>query len=79
MKPEWMPPLPDKFPGEVKRWMLYYAEQYRRAWVASLKPVAWMYRPRKSHLEFMLTTRFMYPSSEYETIHLYRLDGGENE
>jgi hypothetical protein len=47
-----MPPLPrlpvpldDCVPGSetiIANWARNYAEQYRKAWVASLKPVAWV-------------------------------------
>ena len=48
--PDWMPPLPDVssiayYDGQEKlihAAIRNYAEQYRKAWLASLKPVAWM-------------------------------------
>ena len=51
--PSWMPPLPETFIrlyGQEERiaWarqMHAYAEQYRKAWVASLKPAAWIGGP----------------------------------
>ena len=51
--PSWMPPLPNRSAWDLSKsgdtfdlftadQMHAYAEQYRKAWVASLKPVAWM-------------------------------------
>jgi hypothetical protein len=46
--PSWMPPLPNadiprmKYREFTAEQMRAYAEAYRKAWVARLKPVAWM-------------------------------------
>jgi hypothetical protein len=44
-KPDWMPPLPKAYDQGISRFgtkqMREYAEQYRKAWLASLKPVAY--------------------------------------
>jgi hypothetical protein len=82
MKPEWMPPLPDKFPGEVKQWMLDYALAAVEAYKASLKPVAYRSRwPEVEHAKAWEYIDMFVPRPEHGRViePLYRLDGGDDE
>ncbi len=63
--PSWMPPLP-KCTNELQ--VLAYAEQYRLAWVASLKPVAW----QQTSTDVTLVRPM--PETAYLWTELYRLD-----
>ena len=78
--PDWMPPLPEPVGEGAYRWylerqMLTFAEAYRKAWVASLKPCiyvgepsAWLKEGGAKETKDMVERLGMVP------IALYRLD-----
>ena len=82
-----MPPLPrlpvpldDCVPGAetiIANWARNYAEQYRKAWVASLKPVAWMdeglYEVLQEQGELRIGTIYTEKPND-SWLPLYRLD-----
>ena len=62
--PSWKPPLPERSAWEtfesgvtidfyIAEQMLTFAEAYRKAWVASLKPVAWTTMPEADDWDFI--------------------------
>jgi len=82
--PEWMPPLPDveqliyqrcrtyvadNQRAAIEELMREYAEAYRKAWVASLKPVAWMNQVTGHYF-----TTIEPPPLSGKWVPLYRLD-----
>jgi hypothetical protein len=69
-----MPPLPEETPidgwamGYTDEQMLTYAEAYRKAWVASLKPAAW----QQTSTDVTLVRPM--PETAHLWTELYRLD-----
>jgi len=81
--PSWMPPLPDEdvpFKHAYTASQMHaYAEAYRKAWVASLKPVAWAVYWNDGSLSSVTETdpcNYLYDDGEsrQSAVELYRLD-----
>ena len=83
--PSWMPPLPE-LPffryerHDVRMYIIDYAEQYRRAWMASLKPVTYM-NPEWVKGELWPDDCFTLPEQSLpeDWVPLYRLDNSQKD